>query len=65
LGGPWSVAAAADVDRVIAEARDAGAVVVAEPETRDWGGYLGYLADPDGFRWEVAYNSGPVGQSVL
>ncbi len=23
---------------------------------REWGGYSGYFADPDGFRWEVAVN---------
>jgi uncharacterized protein len=60
-----NVATAADVDRVIAEAREAGAVIVANPTAREWGGYSGYFADPDGFRWEVAYNPGPIGQSVL
>jgi catechol 2,3-dioxygenase-like lactoylglutathione lyase family enzyme len=54
-----------DVDRVLAEAAAAGAAVVADPVARDWGGYTGYFADPDGFRWEVAYNPGPIGQSVL
>ena len=53
------------VDRVLAEAADAGATVVADPVDRDWGGYTGYFADPDGFRWEVAYNPGPFGESVL
>jgi catechol 2,3-dioxygenase-like lactoylglutathione lyase family enzyme len=24
-----------------------------------------YFADPDGFRWEVATNPGPIGQAVL
>jgi uncharacterized glyoxalase superfamily protein PhnB len=23
---------------------------------RDWGGYSGYFADPDGYRWEIATN---------
>lgn len=23
---------------------------------REWGGYTGYFADPDGFRWEIATN---------
>ncbi len=49
----------------MALASDAGAGVVAAPVTREWGGYSGYFADPDGFRWEVAYNPGPIGQSVL
>ncbi|MET1089740.1 MAG: VOC family protein [Arthrobacter sp.] len=45
-----------DVDRVMAEAAAAGAEIIAEPITQPWGGYSGYFADPDGFRWEVAYN---------
>jgi uncharacterized protein len=45
-----------DVDRVMAEAAAAGAEIIAEPVTQPWGGYSGYFADPDGFRWEVAYN---------
>ena len=32
---------------------------------RRWGGYTGYFADPDGFRWEIAVNPDPLGQSVL
>ena len=34
-------------------------------EHRDWGGYSGYFADPDGFRWEIAVNPGPTGEIVL
>jgi catechol 2,3-dioxygenase-like lactoylglutathione lyase family enzyme len=45
-----------DVDRVMADAAAAGAEIIAEPITQPWGGYSGYFADPDGFRWEVAYN---------
>lgn len=45
-----------EVDRVMAEAAAAGARIVAEPVTQPWGGYSGYFADPDGFRWEVTYN---------
>lgn len=54
----------ADVDAVLATARAAGATT-SGPQRRDWGGYSGYFADPDGFRWEVAYNPGPIGRSVL
>jgi catechol 2,3-dioxygenase-like lactoylglutathione lyase family enzyme len=53
------------VDAVMASARDAGARIIADPVAREWGGYSGYFADPDGFRWEVAYNPGPIGLSVL
>ena len=31
------------------------------PVEREWGGFTGYFADPDGFRWEVAWNPGPIG----
>ena len=53
------------VDTVLEQARAAGASQVGEASERDWGGYSGYFADPDGFRWEVAYNPGEIGQSVL
>ena len=44
------------VDQVMAQAESAGAAVVAPPKTQPWGGYTGYFADPDGFRWEIAFN---------
>jgi catechol 2,3-dioxygenase-like lactoylglutathione lyase family enzyme len=55
----------AEVDAVLGTARDAGAEPVYEAVERDWGGYTGYFADPDGFRWEVAYNPSPIGLFVL
>jgi catechol 2,3-dioxygenase-like lactoylglutathione lyase family enzyme len=51
-----NVGSPAEVDRVLEEAAAAGAAIIAEPVTQPWGGYTGYFADPDGFRWEVAYN---------
>lgn len=36
----------------------AGAVAVAEPTDREWGGYSGYIADPEGNRWELAWAPG-------
>ncbi|MBD8868961.1 VOC family protein [Nocardioides donggukensis] len=60
-----NVATREEVDAVLALARAAGADPVSEPEEREWGGYTGYFADPDGFRWEVAQNPGPIGSSVL
>jgi predicted lactoylglutathione lyase len=47
-----------DVDRVIDEARSAGARISAEPARTPWGGYAGVFVDPDGHPWEVAYNPG-------
>jgi uncharacterized protein len=54
-----------EVDAVLATARAAGADPVVDAVERDWGGYTGYFGDPDGFRWEIAYNPGPIGQVVL
>jgi len=54
-----------EVDAVLETARAAGADPVSTGEHRDWGGYTGYFADPTGFRWEVAWNPGPIGQIVL
>ncbi|MDN4172754.1 VOC family protein [Nocardioides sp. SOB77] len=57
-----NVATRAEVDTVLATARAAGADPVGVAEERAWGGYTGYFADPDGYRWEVAYNPGPLGR---
>ncbi|WP_203337862.1 VOC family protein [Nocardioides limicola] len=53
------------VDQVLALARAAGADPVVEGMERAWGGYSGYFADPDGFRWEIAWNPGEIGRLVL
>jgi catechol 2,3-dioxygenase-like lactoylglutathione lyase family enzyme len=53
------------VDAVLEDARAAGAPYVETPQEREWGGYTGYFADPAGYRWEVAWNPGPIGQTVL
>lgn len=43
-----------ELRQVFKAALDAGATVVAELQERDWGGTSGYIADPDGNRWELA-----------
>lgn len=53
------------VDRALEQAAAAGASHVTQAQAREWGGYSGYFADPDGFRWEVCFNPGPLGQQVL
>lgn len=60
-----NVATPAEVDAVLETARAAGADPVSAGQQRDWGGYTGYFADPDGFRWEIAYNPESIGQEVL
>ncbi|MCB0895798.1 MAG: VOC family protein [Nocardioides sp.] len=54
-----------EVDAVLDVARRAGADPVTEAVERDWGGCTGYFGDPDGYRWEIAFNPGPIGQVVL
>jgi catechol 2,3-dioxygenase-like lactoylglutathione lyase family enzyme len=54
-----------EVDEVLATARAAGADPVHEAQEREWGGYTGYFGDPDGFRWEIAFNPGDIGRLVL
>jgi uncharacterized protein len=44
-----------DVDAVFARAVAAGATPVTEPQDRFWGGRSGYVADPEGNRWEIAW----------
>ncbi|MBC9735016.1 VOC family protein [Nocardioides marmotae] len=60
-----NVATPEEVDAALATARAAGADPVHPAAAREWGGYSGYFADPDGYRWEVAYNPGPIGSKVL
>jgi catechol 2,3-dioxygenase-like lactoylglutathione lyase family enzyme len=60
-----NVATPEEVDAVMATARAAGADPVHDPVEREWGGYTGYFADPDGYRWEIATNPGPIGEKVL
>ncbi len=45
-----------DVDAVHAAWVAAGAEPVKQPEAVFWGGYSGYVADPDGHLWEIAHN---------
>ncbi len=59
-----NVATEGEVDEILALAASLGAEV-SGGERRDWGGYTGYFADPDGFRWEIAVNPGEIGQLVL
>lgn len=59
-----NLATPAEVDDVLAEVARLGAEVH-EGREREWGGYSGYFADPDGFRWEIAVNPGETGDFVL
>lgn len=60
-----NVVTRADVDNVLRAAETAGARIVKPAAPTFWGGYSGYFADPDGFKWEIATGSGlPVDPSA-
>jgi uncharacterized protein len=66
-GGGWggvtlahNVSSTGQVDRIIEEARSAGARISREPGETFYGGYAGVFVDPDGHPWEVAFNPGLV-----
>lgn len=46
----------AEVDEIIADLKSKDVKIIKEPQKVFWGGYSSYFADPDDFRWEVAYN---------
>jgi uncharacterized glyoxalase superfamily protein PhnB len=51
-----NVASREEVDRVITGACAAGATLLRRASEKEWGGYSGYFADPDGYPWEIAFN---------
>jgi catechol 2,3-dioxygenase-like lactoylglutathione lyase family enzyme len=46
----------AEVDEIIRDLKVKGVKIIKEPLKVFWGGYSSYFADPDDYRWEVAYN---------
>jgi hypothetical protein len=46
------------VDETFRSALAAGARAIADPVKRVWGGYSGYIVDPEGNRWEIAWAPG-------
>ena len=53
-----NVESADRVDETLDNARDAGATILKEGTTAEWGGRSGYFADPEGNVWEVAWMPG-------
>ncbi len=45
-----------EVDSLMAKFNEVGITIVKEAQDVFWGGYSGYIQDPDGFIWEIAYN---------
>lgn len=51
-----NVNAKSEVDEVMKQAKNAGAVIVKKAGETFWGGYAGYFQDPDGHVWEIVWN---------
>lgn len=51
-----NVSSKAEVDEVMKQAADAGAVILKAAQNTFWGGYAGYFQDPDQHVWEVVWN---------
>ncbi|QIB36238.1 VOC family protein [Ancylobacter pratisalsi] len=48
----------AEVDATLIRAVAAGGRALRPAQATFWGGYSGYVADPDGYPWEIAHNPG-------
>ena len=44
------------VDEIFADLGQKGVIIVKPPQEVFWGGYSGYVSDPDGHLWEIAFN---------
>ncbi len=51
-----NVGSKAEVDALMEQARNAGALITDPAHDRFWGGYSGYFQDPDGHLWEIAWD---------
>ena len=51
-----NVGSEAEVDALFAGFAAKNANIIKAPQKAFWGGYSCYLADPDGFLWEIAFN---------
>lgn len=51
-----NVGSEAEVDALFAVFAARNVNIVKAPQKVFWGGYSGYIADPDGFLWEIAFN---------
>src|SRR5918995_7021592 len=47
-----------EVGEILADAEGVGGTIVRAAAHAEWGGTTGAFADPDGYVWEVAHNSG-------
>ena len=53
----YVVRSEARVDEILEEARKAGATILKPAAAKEWGGYGGSFADPDGYIWDIGYSA--------
>lgn len=46
-----------EVDKILQQAEDSGAIIEKPAQDTFWGGYSGYFSDPDGYLWEIAWGA--------
>jgi catechol 2,3-dioxygenase-like lactoylglutathione lyase family enzyme len=51
-----NVSSRLEVDEVMEQAKNAGALIVKRAQETFWGGYAGYFQDPDHHVWEIVWN---------
>ncbi|MED5048662.1 VOC family protein [Bacillus siamensis] len=51
-----NVTSKAEVDKVMEQAKQAGATITDPAHDTFWGGYSGHFQDPDGHLWEIVWN---------
>jgi len=51
-----NLASEKEVDQLFLELEAKGVKIIKQPQKVFWGGYSGYVTDPDGNLWEIAHN---------
>jgi len=51
-----NVSTKCEVDAIMEQAKNVGAIIVKPAQVTFWGGYAGYFQDPDLHLWEVVWN---------
>jgi catechol 2,3-dioxygenase-like lactoylglutathione lyase family enzyme len=51
-----NVAGKEEVDKIMEQALNAGAIITDPAHDTFWGGYSGHFLDPDGHLWEIVWN---------
>lgn len=52
----YNLRSSSEVDALFQELTNKNVKVLKEPQKVSWGGYSGYISDPEGNIWEIAYN---------